>query len=331
MVFVVMTAVTGYAKESIIVPGLTIKVNNTFGEGEIIKPDFAVTAAECELKEVIWNKDIESWKPGRIVRVKLIVISDSKVFANSYNSKECKVTGADFVSAKALDNQTLEISLNYTPVITLGTTEEAGWSDQEMKKALWKKVPYATGYELTLYADEKRVAKLKTETNSIDTTKYMTKEAYYYYEVKAIGYSSEDRKYLKEGKNVRSDEVILDATMLGGWRGNSYDDGYGNLAKSTWKLIMDKWYYFDAQGQKTTGWQNVEGVWYYLNSNGVMQTGWQHMDNKWYYLNPYDGAMSVGWVQVEPTKWYYFYQDGSRASSVQIGDYWLDPNGVWIS
>ena len=41
-----------------------------------------------------------------------------------------------------------------------------------------------------------------------------------------------------------------------------------------WQYIADKWYFFDQDGVKKTGWVN-DGSWYYLAADGSMQTGWK--------------------------------------------------------
>ena len=67
------------------------------------------------------------------------------------NRSKCKVTGADFVSAKALDDSSLQVKADYRPVTVLGDTQQAGWSSTSKKKAVWKSVEYAPGYTCLLY------------------------------------------------------------------------------------------------------------------------------------------------------------------------------------
>ncbi|MFQ9703380.1 MAG: hypothetical protein ACLR0U_16780 [Enterocloster clostridioformis] len=41
--------------------------------------------------------------------------TSGKIFPTSLNRSQCKVTGADFVSAKALDDTTLQVKVDYKP------------------------------------------------------------------------------------------------------------------------------------------------------------------------------------------------------------------------
>lgn len=50
------------------------------------------------------------------------------------------------------------------------------------------------------------------------------------------------------------------------------DDDYDDYAKDGWKLIDQKWYYFDAAGYMKTGWIHLDDDWYYLNSDGSLLT-----------------------------------------------------------
>ena len=58
-----------------------------------------------------------------------------------------------------------------------------------------------------------------------------------------------------------------------------------------------------------------------------MQTGWLKLEDKTYYLDS-TGAMAVGWYQMSPGVWYYFYQDGSMARETEIDGYVLGSDGV---
>ena len=77
-----------------------------------------------------------------------------------------------------------------------------------------------------------------------------------------------------------------------------WKEGLGRYATSTWKLINNVWYYFDANSNMTTGWQAIGGNWYYMDKSGAMQTGWQAVDGHWYYMND-SGAMQTGWQAVD--------------------------------
>lgn len=100
-----------------------------------------------------------------------------------------------------------------------------------------------------------------------------------------------------------------------------YNNGDGTYPKSCWKLIADKWYYFDRYGYRMTGWVQDGQNWYYCDKDGIMQTGWLLDGTTWYYLKS-SGSMAAGWVQVGTT-WYYM----SRSGAMQTG--WVQIEKTW--
>ena len=57
-----------------------------------------------------------------------------KILSATLNRSKCKVTGADFVSAKALDDSSLQVKADYRPVTVLGDTQKAGWAVPPRKR-----------------------------------------------------------------------------------------------------------------------------------------------------------------------------------------------------
>uniref|UniRef100_UPI0006CF96E8 hypothetical protein n=1 Tax=Clostridium sp. NkU-1 TaxID=1095009 RepID=UPI0006CF96E8 len=331
--FTCLPAVMSYAADSVVIRSVNLKFDSQYGNEEILMPGISTSTVGVSVKEAVWKRDISKWKASKNERVSVFLTSDTTIFANAYNRSECKVTGAKFVSAKALDNNTLEVKVDYVPVVILGRTARAGWSDSKKTKAVWEKVEFATGYQVALYADDKLKKRISVETNMVDLSEYMDKDAVYYYEVRAIGYTTDDRKYMKEGDYVTSDDTIMeyDGDTSGKWKGNTYKQEDGGVPRNSWKQILNDWYYFDGNGVYQTGWLLSGQRWYYMNpKDGKLLTGWQFVNGKWYYLNPGGGEMLTGWIQTQPGIWYYLNPDGSMASSTNVGNYWVDASGRWI-
>lgn len=122
------------------------------------------------------------------------------------------------------------------------------------------------------------------------------------------------------------------------WIGDKYWTGY-SFAEG-WMKINGKTYYFDAYGDKITGWTNDEDDnTYYFDTNGVLATGWKKIDGNTYFFSA-EGYMRTGWRKIEGktyyfdkagimktgkvkinSKTYYFNSDGSMKKGwVQIGD-----------
>lgn len=320
------THIDTYAAESSVIESVSITFKSTYGEPEeIIDPEITAGGGSYSIGDIQYRTEYEKWKPGKKVRVEItLVAEEGKYFPVSLNRSKCKVSGAEYVSAKALDDSSLQVKVDYKPVTVLGTTEKAGWSSRSKKKASWKSVSDAPGYTLTLYGDDKVVKRLNVETNSADLSEYMTDlDKTYYYEVKAVPITSEQKKYLKEGAYVTSTDQEFDWDDYqreeartqspgdgGAVKGDSYVLPDGSRAVNSWKKIGETWYYFDGAGNKAKGWVLDGPTWYYMDQNGAMQTGWLDLGNGAKFFLNSDGAMQTGWIQPAPGTWYYMNQDG---------------------
>ena len=328
-----------YGAQSSVIESVSVSFKTIYGEPEEIpEPEVTVSGKSCSLGDVQYRTDYDNWKPGRKVRVEVTVVAeDGKYFPATLNRSKCKVTGADFVSAKALDDSSLQVKADYRPVTVLGDTQKAGWSSTSKKKAVWKSVEYAPGYTLTLYGDNKVVKRITVESNSVNLADYMTDmDKTYYYEVKAVPVTSDEKKYLKEGRYVTSTDQEFDWEDYekeekrsqgpgdgGSFKGDNYVMPDGSKATDTWKLVSGKWYYFDGSGSRVKGWLQTGGRWYYMDQGGAMCTGWLSPgDGFWYYLGE-NGDMLTGWIQPSPGKWYYLEPDGRMKTG------WFNDNGSW--
>ena len=101
----------------------------------------------------------------------------------------------------------------------------------------------------------------------------------------------------------------------GEWDGDKFRYWDGSYAASTFISSMGKYYYFDENNSKVTGWREVDGAKYYFNKKGVMQTGWLTKDDATYYLAS-SGEMSIGWKTIEEQK-YYFDKEGKMLTGEQ--------------
>ena len=51
--------------------------------------------------------------------------------------------------------------------------------------------------------------------------------------------------------------------------------------KNNWQQIDGKWYFFDENGYRKTGWVSWKEQWYFLNENGEMLTNPVTPDGKY--------------------------------------------------
>ena len=135
--------------------------------------------------------------------------------------------------------------------------------------------------------------------------------------------------YLVHYKAYDGKEPSAESLITAGWqtdaKGTKYCNEDGTFAKSQWKQIEGKWYYFNASGYMQTGWISSGGKWYYCDSKGVMKTGWQKIGGKWYFMNK-SGVMQTGWKKIAG-KWYYMDKSGVMQAGKWVGDYYLTSNG----
>lgn len=315
------------------VKNIRLNFEDRYETGVILEPTVTCRTSGVSIESIDWSKDVENWKPGTSVTATITLTSDDE-FSSSYGSRYLRVDGASLSSANAVDGN-LKVKVSYKPVVQLAAPEEAGWSALDRTRASWKSVKYATGYEIRLYRDDYLVRTIDATGTSKDLKDYINKEGYYYYEIRAVGKDSNDKKYRKSSEYITSsDRTVEDLGETGGyWRnytdGKKYQREDGTYPVSQWEKILGDWYYFDDRGYAATGWKQLGSAWYYMDGNGVMLTGWQKINGVWYYLNP-DGDMAVGWRETEPGKWYYLNADGSMASNTTVEGKHLDETGLCI-
>lgn len=90
-----------------------------------------------------------------------------------------------------------------------------------------------------------------------------------------------------------------------------------------WDLVDGRWYYFNQDGAKHTGWLKLGSTWYWLDpqADGAMASGWYLVGGAWYYSDA-SGAMRTGWLRDNGT-WYYLGSSGAMHCG------WLLDGGSW--
>lgn len=330
-----------YAADSSVIENVSVTLTTTYGEQEEIpEPEVSVSGDSCSLGDVQYRTAYDRWKPGKKVRIEVTVNAENgKVFPVSLNHSQCKVKGGNFVSARELEEGKLQVKIDYTPVTVLGNTTNAAWSSTNSNRAVWKAVDDAPGYSVVLYGDDKVVKREKVEgATSLDLSQYIKSDGRtYFYEVKAIPITSEQKKYLKEGQFVASKEQ---GEIWEEWNDNTDDGGSikggnyimpdGRKDTNTWKKVSNQWYYFDQNGNMVRGWRYINNNWYYMDGSGRMRTGWVNPSGgNWFYTSA-TGEMQTGWVQPQPGDWYYLDGNGyMQRGWVYVGGKWyyLDQSG----
>ncbi len=338
-----------HAADSSIIEKINVNVEQNYGDAEdILVPTITTSTGNIEISEVSYSKESEKWKPGNKVLITVdFTAGEGYYFGANWNRSSVTLKGAEFSHCgRVQDGEILRLKVYFMPCTVLGVTTSAGW-DYKFKKAVWKEVDYAPGYEVKLYENDKEVATKKVRTTTVDFSDKIedyTKNKYYY-EVKAIPMTSDEKKYLKEGEAVTSEEDVVNShtgspgvTPIG--YNTTTNEGttalYNSNQKSSagWYNPGGTWYYYDPYGRVATGWQYIGDKWYYFNTSGQMITGFlTDKDGITYYLDPVSGHMRTGWVLINGF-WYYFNSSG-RMQTGYLYDggkvYFLDTYGRMVA
>jgi glucan-binding YG repeat protein len=193
------------------------------------------------------------------------------------------------------------------------------------------------------YNIKQKIANGKYAYCDVEGNKFTLDEGWYYLKGKLCYINGQGEK-LKGDQiiNGKEYEFTEDGTVIEAWEtdkdGNMfYSDGQNGIVKNDWKLLNDKWYYFNEKGIMQRGFQTIKGVQYYLDENGIMLKYWQKINDKWYYFND-NGGMVYGWLTLNNKTYYMDPSTGIMVDGDQTIDgkkYRFSSNGdmlknVWI-
>ncbi len=292
-----------------------------------------------------------SWKGSS----KAGTTSSSATKADGTSTKVMRVTGPgshEEVVDEEVSSKTDSGTASSGPGSSQSTSESAAAlsssRNSSLGKATWTAPSGTTGYyEVWLYKGSSVIHKFtEVKGTNVDCYPYMTKKGSYYFKVRTVPMTTEEKKYARASEWAMSDEYYLDEKHVSdgtgadvssmknaGWNkvGTYWYYKYpdGTIRKNGWEKVNDKWYLFDAEGRMLTGKQETKNGVYYLAADGDMQTDWIKIDKEWYYFNPdkasdNEGAMlREAWVRDAAGMTYYLTRTGVMATGwVQIGENW---------
>ncbi|MDO4345556.1 MAG: NlpC/P60 family protein [Eubacteriales bacterium] len=156
---------------------------------------------------------------------------------------------------------------------------------------------------------------------------------YYYFNAKGCMQKSKWQK--KNGKYcyLQADGTMAVNTWVGKYKVGKNGARTGET-RSTGLVKKDgKYYYFDSNYKKVTGWVTVGKKKYYFNAKGVAVTGLQTIGGKKYYFDK-SAVMQTGLKTVSGVT-YYFGADGAmvKNQTVTVGKvtYAIDANGRCVN
>ena len=120
----------------------------------------------------------------------------------------------------------------------------------------------------------------------------------------------------------------------GGW---NYRRENGSMAQNSFEDIDGEWYYFDADGNKVSGWRKISNQMYHFEEDGRLTEGWKCLgegeNGRWYYYDK-EGNAVIGWFK-DNGSWYWFSPDGimNQESPREIDGkmYWFSPDGALLT
>ncbi len=341
-------------------PNITILTENPTEEyGAYVMTNseiYRINYAEWESSEDMEDEYVGIGDEPKM-RVYLQIIDPAAyAFRGSYSSRNVSVKGGKATSTRREANEELSVLITLNGVT--GQYSEpinAGWLDNDGGTAVWDEDyddyyyydEYASAatsgyYDVYLYRGNMVVYKLEEyKGTTYDFYPYMTKEGTYYYKIRTVPHTAEQKKYGKKSEWVESDEIYIDAENVSTGAGQSnpnssgpdagitnqsgwvQSNGYwyyrlpsGQYQANGWLQVGGIWYLFDSSSRMLTGWQMVNGIWYYMRSDGAMLTGWQMVNGVWYYLQP-SGAMQTGWLNLGGVQ-YFLNSSGAMLEGWQI-------------
>ena len=119
-----------------------------------------------------------------------------------------------------------------------------------------------------------------------------------------------------------------------GWINDKYYIENGNLVTG-WKMISQKWYYFDKNSSEKVRSEKreIDGSMYYFDSEGEMLTGTLRNTNEGVIYADESGRLQKeGWYATADGKWYYLKNASAVTGAVKInGNYNIfRTDGTWI-
>lgn len=172
------------------------------------------------------------------------------------------------------DGSTLVLLVSF-PVIDdiLPGTTATSWDGDT---AVWDEVGGASRYEIKLYKDSKSSASVTTASPAYNFSSYMNTDGDYTFAVRALGrYSTQAGPWSKpsDSRTISREDAWYNSNgrwkrVPGSW---SYVYKNGDYPVNTWRLIEDKWYYFDQKGHMAAECYvkaDEEDFYYWLGKDG---------------------------------------------------------------
>lgn len=251
-------------------------------------------------------------------------------FLSSYNSSNCHISNATFVSATRVTNESLKVIFKINPI--KGTYREptsAYWADSS-GNAVWTpdNILNSGYFEVSLYRDNSLVHRIdKYNGTQCNLWQYMTKAGSYSFKVRTVPGTDKQIVAGKSSDYVESDSIQLQENEVNKNGQASYNSNGG--VKAGWIQENGRWYFYKPDGSMSkSAWTKYNNKWYYLNSSGEMVTGIQAINNEQFFFLE-NGSMLTGWLKNGTTYNFYDTTQGSHEGAM-CKNAWVQYQGKYF-
>lgn len=299
--------------------------------------------------------DDDDWKGGMTPRVSVELYANSGYYFSGSSKNMFSFSGDDasFVTARREDNgETLVLTIKLDKLDNGDLSVSGAYWSEGSGTANWDENSSAKYYQVKLYRDDSVVGSTRTTTdNSYEFAGSITRKGDYYFEVRAVGSSSEkgdwessDTMYVtsQEAEDLSDGYDDSPGSSGGsygpggpgtsgsggpGWNGGSYGPGGMGSGNSGGPGVSGSGGLSTASGNHWC--LDQRGWWFQYSGGGYAHDGFQLIDGKWYFFDG-TGYMRTGWISWQ-NKWYYCDSSGVLWMNVKTPDgYYVGGDGAWI-
>ncbi|MCD8083311.1 MAG: hypothetical protein LUE86_07385 [Clostridiales bacterium] len=309
----------------------------------------------------------DDWIGGMTPRVSVNIYADNGYYFSSSSKNIFSFSGED-VTVESVSRQddktTIALKLKLPKLDNGDLTVTGPYWNENSGVAHWDENTSARYYQVRLYRNDSQLTTSKqTSDNEYDFSGSISKSGDYYFEVRAVGSSSE------KGDWVSSDVWYVDAYEASYMRSLSsdspgdsdwyYDAGPGGYSYGPGGYSYGPGGYsggpgvtggYVPTGPGATGGSSgssglygegattangnhwcldAGGWWYQYADGGHPVSSFQQIDGVWYYFND-SGYITTGWFEVNGN-WYYCDSSGALYINARTPDgYYVGGDGAWI-
>lgn len=245
------------------------------------------------------------WTLDDVPELVIYLQADDNYYFNITKASQITVNGGTYVKATRQSSSTILMLTVKLPSLATQVypIDQATMSVDGI--LTWSESLGAGSYEVKFSRGNTILGGIQTtQSNTLDVSKYMTKEGNYSFKVRPI--NAKDKSVA--GFWVESNTVFVPESQAAYFRQlNNERDSAG-----TWKADeTGRWFVLPDGTYPTSQWRQIHGEWYYFKADGYAATSWYEVNGKWYYFDLETAKM---WKNTKTPDGYMLGIDGARAN-----------------